>query len=94
MTMFDIGTELENIKITLNRVDDLLDIFEEIMVRDLDDMDGSDSWAIYMRKRFDRMRSILDVMSQQHGDAISALGTLIDTVYAVSKQEKANRKQT
>lgn len=94
MTMFDIGTELENASVAMRRADDIWEIFLEDVEQDLEQMDDNDSWVQYMRKRFDRAKSLLEAAILQQGEALATLNKIIDTVYTMSREEKANRKQT
>lgn len=94
MTLFDIGTELENTRVAMSRADDIWDVFLEDMERDLEQMDDGDCWVKYMRKRFGRIKSLLEAAALQQGEALATLTKVIDTVYAMSREEKANQKQT
>ena len=67
MTMFDIGTELENASVAMRRAEDIWEIFLEDMEQDLEQMDGNDSWVQYMRKRFGRSKSLLEAAILQQG---------------------------
>ena len=68
MTMFDIGTELENASVAMRRADDIWEIFLEDMEQDLEQMDDNDSWVQYMRKRFGRAKSLLEAAILQQGE--------------------------
>lgn len=65
MTMFDIGTELENASVAMRRADDIWEIFLEDMEQDLEQMDDNDSWVQYMRKRFGRAKSLLEAATER-----------------------------
>lgn len=94
MTLFDIGTELENARVAMSRADDIWDVFLEDMERDLEQMDDDDCWVKYMRKRFGRTRSLLEAAALQQGEALATLNEMIAAVYAMNREEKANQKQT
>ena len=93
MTLFEVGTELENILVQATRVDNLLSLFEEDIEREVESLAEGDCWSRYFKERYSRLRSLMESIQQQHSELLCALQKPIDAVYTIDSKEKANIKQ-
>ena len=99
MTMFDIGTEIDNARVELDHANNLLILFNETMDRELDTLKDGDCWARYVHKRSALLTSLLTSIQGQIGDAMERLAILSDAVHDEWREEdpesvEANQKQT
>lgn len=98
MTMFDIGTEIDNARVELDHADNLLILFNETMDRELETLKDGDCWARYVHKRSALLTSLLTSIQGQIGEAIERLAALSDAVQDGWKEDPesvgANQKQT
>lgn len=88
MKLFDIGTEIDNARVMLDHADNLLILFNETMDRELDVLKEGDCWARYVHKRSPLLRSLLDAIQGQVGEAMAMLAALSDSVSDEWREEK------
>ena len=88
MKLFDIGTEIDNARVMLDHADNLLILFNESMDRELDVLKEGDCWARYVHKRSPLLRSLLDAIQGQVGEAMAMLAALSDSVNDEWREEK------
>ena len=80
--LWSIGTELDDIHFQFHQIRNMLYIFDEHLEGELDFMKQcDDSYVQHFIKRYDMLRSVMDVMQLRINDAIDAMQVQIDAVY-------------
>lgn len=93
--MFDMGSELENLRVEYSRIFDMLSIYGEGINECMECLrDCGDGMARYIALRLDKYQSMLEIISIHMGEAETSLQAQIDKAYSLCREGKANRKQT
>lgn len=87
-SLFDLMSDLEYVEIELERVRDLLSIFEERMTKDAESLD--EGWqAEHFKKRYQASKSLLDTLCIQLTSSIRSMSETTQAGYMLCKSIKA-----
>ena len=93
MSLWDIATNLEDVRVGLHQLRNLLQIYDESIEDELEFVGkhpGSGSVS-YFIDRYDLLRSLLEVMQDHARDTADILQKQIDSVYVAAKEERGAR---
>lgn len=87
-SLFEIMSNFEDVEFELERVKDLLSIFEERMTMDVELLD--EGWqAEHFKKRYQVSKSLLDTLCIQLTTAIRSMSETTQAGYRISRSIKA-----
>lgn len=89
-SLWDIGTELDDIHVQLHQVRNMLYIYEEHIENEFDFLKRcDDGYVRRFLKRYDMLRSVMEVMQLHINEAIESMRAQIDAVYEANRKARA-----
>lgn len=90
MNLWDIGNALDDIIVSLHRIENLLQIYDEHIENEAEfvlkcERDGG---AGYFAGRFGLLRSLLEIIQFHTQNTAESLQKQIDAIYAASREER------
>ena len=87
--LWDIGMRLDDIYVQFHQVRNMLYVYDEVIEGDLDFMKLSDDcYAKHFLDRYDKLRSVMEVMQISINEAIDAMRAQIDAVYEADRKAR------
>ena len=87
--LWDIGTELDDIHVQLHQVRNMLYVYDERLEGDLDFMKKCDVGCVqHFIKRYDMLRSVMEVMQFRINNAIDAMQVQINALYEADRKAR------
>lgn len=87
--LWDIGAELDDIHVQFHQVRNMLYVYDEHLEGELDFMKKCDAGYVqHFIKRYDVLRSVMEVMQLRINDAIDAMRVQIDAVYEADRKAR------
>lgn len=94
-TLFDIGTELDDVHSQFYRIINLLYIFDEHLEGDLDFLKRSnDVYAKHFLKRYEILHSMMDVIQISINEASDNMQQQIDAIYETDRKAQSRSPET
>lgn len=88
--LWGIGTELDDIHAQLHQVRNMLYIYEEHIEGEFDFLKRcNDGYVQHFLKRYDMLRSVMEVMQLHLNGAIESMRLQIDAVYDADRKARA-----
>lgn len=89
VTLWDIGSELDDVHVQIHQVRNMLYIFDEHLERELDFIKQCNSGHVeYFLKRYDMLRSVMEVMMLRINGALDSMRVQIDAVYEADRNTR------
>lgn len=88
--LWDIGAELDGIYVQFHQVRNMLYIFDEHIEDDLNFLKRcNDGYVQHFIKRYDMLRSVMEIMQLQINEAINAMRVQINAVYEQDRKARS-----
>lgn len=87
-TLWEIGTNLDDVHAQLGQIIDTLRIFEEKVDGDLDFLKGCNDRAKWFVERYNMTRSLMSVAQLYMINTLQEMRTQIDAIYEISRKAR------
>ncbi len=92
--MMHVLSRLDNDTTCMEDVQRSLELFNEILEREVDNIDPGQPWtAVCFKTRFDNVRSILSVVQHRFVNALDEMKSAVDEGYEILRQQREGNEQ-